>query len=103
MPTWLLREGNSAYYYDSQVTYKLAAWLTPTYALSIAQSFTDTEETVMSYFVRGLHMYEAGYDLRYIQTFMGHKSINSTTIYVTLTGKRGYKNLMDSMDGEIEV
>ena len=34
---------------------------------------------------------------------MGHKSINSTTIYVTLTGKRGYKNLMDSMDGEIEV
>ena len=54
MPTWLLREGNSAYYYDSQVTYKLAAWLTPTYALSIAQSFTDTEETVMSYFVRGL-------------------------------------------------
>ena len=54
MPTWLLREGNSAYYYDSEVTYKLAAWLTPTYALSIAQSFTDTEETVMSYFVRGL-------------------------------------------------
>ena len=51
----------------------------------------------------GTHMYEAGYDLRYIQTFMGHKSINSTTIYVTLTGKRGYKNLMDSMDGEIEV
>lgn len=51
----------------------------------------------------GTHMYEAGYDLRYIQTFMGHKSINSTTIYITLTGKRGYRNLMDSMDGEINV
>jgi site-specific recombinase XerD len=27
------------------------------------------------------HLYQAGLDLRYIQTFLGHESINTTTIY----------------------
>lgn len=45
----------------------------------------------------GTHMYEAGYDLPYIQKFLGHRSINSTMVYITLTGRKDYLPLMDAM------
>ena len=54
VPTWYMLDGNAAYYYDSNVTYELAAWLSASQALSIAQSFTSTEETTMPYYVRGV-------------------------------------------------
>ena len=45
----------------------------------------------------GTHMYEAGYDLPYIQKFLGHKCITSTMVYITLTGRRDYPLLLDTM------
>lgn len=45
----------------------------------------------------GTHMYEAGYDLPYIQKFLGHKSIDSTMVYITLTGRKDYLPLMDTL------
>ena len=54
IPTWYMLDGSAAYYYDSNVTYELAAWLSASQALSIAQAFTSTEETKIPYFVRGV-------------------------------------------------
>ena len=45
----------------------------------------------------GTHMYEAGYDLPYIQKFLGHKAITSTMVYITLTGRKDYPLLLDTM------
>lgn len=45
----------------------------------------------------GTHMYEAGYDLPYIQKFLGHKRIDSTMVYITLTGRKDYLPLLDTM------
>ena len=45
----------------------------------------------------GTHMYEAGYDLPYIQKFLGHKSITSTMVYITLSGRKEYPLLLDTM------
>ena len=49
----------------------------------------------------GTHMYEAGYDLPYIQKFMRHKCITSTMIYITLSGKTTYENPFESIAGEL--
>lgn len=49
----------------------------------------------------GTHLYENGIDLLTIKTLMGHKSINSTTIYVHLaqSALRQCKSPFDSMGG----
>ena len=47
----------------------------------------------------GTHMYEAGCDLPYIQKFLGHKSITSTMVYITVTGNKTYENPLDKMGG----
>ena len=39
----------------------------------------------------GLHLYEAGYDLMTIKEAMGHKSLSSTTVYLTLGIGNGRK------------
>lgn len=51
----------------------------------------------------GTHMYEAGYDLPYIQKFLGHKRITSTMVYITLTGEKDYPNPFDSLAGGISL
>lgn len=47
------------------------------------------------------HLYENGADLITIQTLMGHKSINSTTIYIHLAdvNSRAFKSPFDQMGG----
>lgn len=49
----------------------------------------------------GTHLYENGVDLLTIKTLMGHKSINSTTIYVHLAQStlRQFKSPFDAMGG----
>ena len=49
----------------------------------------------------GTHLYENGVDLMTIKTLLGHKSINSTTIYVHLAQSkiRQFKSPFDSMGG----
>lgn len=44
----------------------------------------------------GTHLYEATGDLFYIQKFLGHNAISSTTVYITLTGNRSYSNPLDT-------
>lgn len=53
-PTWYMLDGSAAYYYDSQVTYDLAAWLTPSRSSNIAKTFATKGGTTMPYFVRGI-------------------------------------------------
>ena len=47
----------------------------------------------------GTHMYEDGCDLPYIQKFLGHKSITSTMVYITVTDNRTYENPLDKTGG----
>jgi site-specific recombinase XerD len=49
----------------------------------------------------GCHMYEAGYDLLSIQKLLGHKSINSSTIYVQLANPNQL-NIISPFDGKYE-
>ena len=53
----------------------------------------------------GTHLYESGADLLEIKTLLGHKSINSTVIYVHLANKtlKHVISPFDSADGEFNV
>lgn len=63
-----------------------------------------TERHITSHTFRhciGTHMYEDGCDLPYIQKFLGHKSITSTMVYITVNGNRIYQNPLDKVGGVI--
>lgn len=47
----------------------------------------------------GTHMYEDGCDLPYIQKYLGHKSITSTMVYITVTGEKKYPHPLDALGG----
>jgi site-specific recombinase XerD len=50
----------------------------------------------------GTHLYEDGYDLLIIQKLLGHKSINSTTIYVQLANPKNL-NVFSLFDTDVEI
>lgn len=52
-PVWAFNNGNGNYYYDSSITYELAAQLSAPSALQLTQALEHTEETKMHYFVQG--------------------------------------------------
>ena len=45
----------------------------------------------------GTHLYEDTHDLVYVQNVLGHKSIRSTTVYITLSSDTRYPNPLDSI------
>lgn len=51
----------------------------------------------------GTHMYEAGCDLPYIQKCLGHKSILSTMVYITVRADGKYPNPFVSIAGDIKI
>ena len=50
----------------------------------------------------GTHLYEDGYDLLTIKKLLGHKSINSTTIYVQLANPKNL-NIFSPFDTDVEI
>ena len=52
----------------------------------------------------GTHMYESGIDLLTIQKFLGHKSIASTTVYITFTNNsKLFVNPFDTVGGGVSI
>lgn len=50
----------------------------------------------------GTHMYEAGYDLPYIQKFLGHRSITSTMVYISVNGNADFVSPLDTISELID-